>query len=24
MHQNDPAMLNNADFIKQWDEVKGT
>jgi spermidine/putrescine transport system substrate-binding protein len=24
MHQNDPAMLNNDDFIKQWDEVKGT
>jgi spermidine/putrescine transport system substrate-binding protein len=23
MHQNDPAMLNNADFIEQWSKVKG-
>jgi spermidine/putrescine transport system substrate-binding protein len=23
MHQNDPAMLNNADFIDQWSKVKG-
>jgi spermidine/putrescine transport system substrate-binding protein len=23
MHQNDPAMLNNADYIKQWEKVQG-
>jgi spermidine/putrescine transport system substrate-binding protein len=23
MHQNDPAMLNNADYIEQWSKVKG-
>jgi spermidine/putrescine transport system substrate-binding protein len=23
MHQNDPAMLNNEDYIKQWQKVQG-
>jgi spermidine/putrescine transport system substrate-binding protein len=23
LHQNDPAMLNNPDFIKQWGKVQG-
>ena len=23
MHQNDPAMLNNPDYIEQWDKVQG-
>ena len=23
LHQNDPAMLNNPDYIKRWEEVQG-